>query len=80
MHIDELLTKESGLLKQEAVLDPLKDGISSLELVRISGSDLDVSVVVSSICTDLLLSLFVGQYILADIEILQTGHLSSTSF
>jgi thymidylate synthase (FAD) len=42
MHIDELLTKESAMLKQEKLLDPLKDGISSLELVRISGSDLDV--------------------------------------
>lgn len=43
MHIDELLNQESvHQNKEQSKLDPLGDGISSLELVRISGSDLDV--------------------------------------
>lgn len=42
MHIDELLSHEPALQFKKNLLDPLADGISSLELVRVSGSDLDV--------------------------------------
>jgi len=33
---------EKELIKQNFKLDPLKDGISSIELIRISGSDIDI--------------------------------------
>lgn len=43
MHLDELLTNESlHQTRENKKLDPLGDGISSLELVRVSGSDLDI--------------------------------------
>lgn len=38
----DLQSTEEQELVNEARLDPLKDGISSLELMRVSGSDLDV--------------------------------------
>lgn len=45
MHLDQLLEKHN-LLADETVehktLDPLGDGISSIELIRVSGSDLDI--------------------------------------
>ncbi len=42
MHIEQLLTQEPTHEKQKHNLDPLGDGISSLALIRISGSDLDI--------------------------------------
>lgn len=39
---EQLLNTTTNSLIGSIKLDPLKDGISSLELVRVSGSDLDV--------------------------------------
>lgn len=42
MEAHNILTETQLKLKNVQILDPLKDGISSLELIRVSGSDLDI--------------------------------------
>lgn len=45
MHLDQLLEKHNLLadeVQEHPTLDPLGDGISSLELIRVSGTDLDI--------------------------------------
>lgn len=43
MEQQKITAAQSAFNKQENKLDPLNDGISSLELVRVSGSDLDIA-------------------------------------
>jgi thymidylate synthase (FAD) len=43
MEQQKVSSSQSVFGQQDAKLDPLEDGISSLELVRVSGSDLDIA-------------------------------------
>jgi thymidylate synthase (FAD) len=43
MEQQKMQTMQSTVGQQEHKLDPLNDGISSLELIRVSGSDLDIA-------------------------------------
>ena len=43
MKQEQLLEKQSVFAEKDTKLDPLQDGVSSVELLRVSGSDLDIA-------------------------------------